>query len=65
MWFFLAILQQDGAVGMTFGTQEECTETRLLAASDPRVMFLSDCIALPLTPIAIPKDNRTGITPNG
>ena len=59
MWFFLAILQQEGGVGMTFGTQAECMETRAQAATDPRTMFLTDCISLPLIPVVIPKENRT------
>ena len=59
IFFFLAIVQQDGGVGMTFGTMDECIETRAKAATDPRTMFLSDCIELQLTPITIPKDNKT------
>ena len=59
IFFFLAILQQDGALGMTFGTMDECIETRTQAASDPKTMFLSDCQKLGLTAITIPKDNRT------
>lgn len=59
IFFFLAIVQQDGGVGMTFGTLDECVETRKNVATDPRTMFLSDCIELQLTPITIPKDNKT------
>ena len=59
IFFFLAIVQQDGGVGMTFGTMDECIETRAKAATDLRTMFLSDCIELQLTPITIPKDNKT------
>ena len=59
IWFFLAIVQGEGGRGMTFGTQEECVEVRGQAATDPSVMFLSECMGLKLTPITIPKDNRT------
>ena len=59
MYFFLAILQQDGGVGMTFGTMDECIETRAKAATDPRTMFLSECQRLELTPITLPKENKT------
>lgn len=59
IFFFLAIVQQDGAVGMTFGTMDECIETRLEAANDLKTMFLSECQELKLTPVTIPKDNRT------
>ena len=61
MWFFLAIVQQDGGVGMTFGTSDECIETRGTMSNDPRVMFLSDCMSITLTPMTFPKDNRTGV----
>ena len=59
IFFFLAIVQQDGGVGMTFGTMDECIETRAKAATDPKTMFLSECQRLELTPITIPKDNKT------
>ena len=59
IFFFLAILQQDGGVGMTFGTMAECVETRAQVATDPRTMFLSECTQLPLTPITLPKENRS------
>lgn len=59
LWFFLVILQQDGGLGMTFGTEQECVETRQQAATDPRTLFITDCIRLPLTPIIRPQENRT------
>lgn len=59
IFFFLAILQQDGGVGMTFGTMAECMETRAAVATDPKTMFMSDCQELKLTPIIQPKQNRT------
>ena len=59
IFFFLAIVQQDGGVGMTFGTMAECIETRIVAATDPKTMFLSDCQELKLTPVTIPKENKT------
>lgn len=59
IWFFLAIVQGEGGRSMTFGTQEECVEVRGQAATAPDVMFLSECMGLKLTPITIPKDNKT------
>jgi hypothetical protein len=59
LYFFLAIVQVDGGVGMTFSTIDECIETRAKAATDAKTLFLSDCLELKLTPITIPKDNRT------
>lgn len=59
IFFFLAIVQQSGGEGMTFGTMEECTEVRTQALTDPRVMFVSECTALKLTPVTIPKENKT------
>ena len=44
---------------MTFGSMDECIETRKQVASDPSVMFLSECTELKLTPIRIPKENKT------
>ena len=51
MFFFLAILQQEGAIGMTFGTQAECVEVRAKAATNAQVLFLSDCQELKMIPV--------------
>ena len=59
IFFFLAIAQVTGGQGMTFGSMDECIETRKQVASDPSVMFLSECTELKLTPIRIPKENKT------
>ena len=59
LFFFLAIVQVQGGQGMTFGTLEECQTVRAQAVTDPSVMFISDCIELKLTPVTIPKENKT------
>ncbi len=59
IWFFLAIVQGSGGHGMTFGTQEECVATRTQATHDPSVMFISECTALQLMPVTVPKENKT------
>ena len=59
LFFFLAIVQAQGGQGMTFGTLEECQTVRSQAVADPSVMFISDCIELKLTPVTIPKENKT------
>ena len=59
IFFFLAIVQVQGGQGMTFGTMEECQTVRGQAVADPSVMFISDCIELKLTPVTIPKENKT------
>ena len=59
IFFFLAIVQVSGGQGMTFGTMEECVTVRGQAATDPAVMFISECVELKLTPVTIPKENKT------
>ena len=59
IFFFLAIVQVTGGQGMTFGTMDECIQTRAQAATDPSVMFLSECVTLKLTPIHVPKENKS------
>ena len=59
IFFFLAIVQVSGGHGMTFGTMDECVQTRAQVATDPSVMFLSECTALKLTPITVPKENKS------
>ena len=59
IFFFLAIVQVTGGQGMTFGTMDECIQVRAQAANDPSVMFLSECTELKLTPVTIPKENKS------
>jgi hypothetical protein len=48
VWFLLAIVQQQGFVGVQFGTQAECEETRITIVGNADVVALSQCTEVKL-----------------
>lgn len=42
-WFFLAVVQQHGVVGVNTSSQEECLEAYQQYLAQPQVLFMSKC----------------------
>ena len=50
-WVLLVLLQKEGFVGLEFGTEEECTESRPTIASKEEVLAISECQAVTIKPV--------------
>ena len=48
LWLLLAVVQQHGAVGLSFGTQAGCLEVRAVMAPAPETIAISQCVPVEL-----------------
>lgn len=48
LWLLLAVVQQHGSVGLSFGTQEACREARAKLLPAAETVAISQCVPIEL-----------------